>query len=130
MIGMGFAPPSLFGLAVGMAFVIGVGNPITNGPLFAVLQDVVAPEMQGRVLSRIMSMAAAMTPLGLVIAGPLADRLGVQSWFIIGGVSTLLMAVGGLFIPAIMNLEQGRKPSLIVTAPIPGVVSEPVNPGD
>ena len=130
MIGLGFAPASLFGLAVGMAFVIGVGNPITNGPLFAVLQDVVAPEMQGRVLSLIMSMAAAMTPLGLVIAGPLADRLGVQSWFIIGGVSTLLMAVGSLFIPAIMNLEQGRTPSPVESSSIPGVVSEPVNPGD
>lgn len=130
MIGLGFVPAHLFGLAIAMTFVIGVSSPITNGPLFAVLQDVVAPEMQGRVLSLIMSIAAAMTPLGLVIAGPLADRLGVQSWFIIGGVSTLLMAVGGLFIPAIMNLEQGRKPGPAIASPTLSVVSDSPNQGD
>jgi len=130
MIGLGFVPAHLFGLAIGMTFVVGVSSPITNGPLFAVLQDIVAPEMQGRVLSLIMSMAAAMTPLGLVIAGPLADRLGVQSWFIIGGVSTLLMAMGGLFIPAIMNLEQGRKAVPAESTLNLSAASKPLNPGD
>ena len=130
MIGLGLTPASLFILAIAMMFVIGVGSPITNGPLFAVVQDVVAPEMQGRVLSLIGSMATAMTPLGLIIAGPLADRLGVQSWFIIGGIATILMGVSGLFIPAIMNLEQGRKPAQVVSAPNLGAVTEPLNPGD
>ncbi|HWQ84016.1 MAG TPA: hypothetical protein VN363_05585 [Anaerolineales bacterium] len=89
-----------------------------------------SPEMQGRVLSLIMGMAAAMTPLGLIIAGPLADTLGVQSWFIIGGAATILMAVSALFIPAIMNLEQGRKQTSFDTQPGLAVISEPLNPGD
>jgi len=129
MIGVGMAPASLFLLAVGMMFVIGVGSPITNGPLFAVVQDVVAPEMQGRVLGLIGSMAAAMTPVGLVIAGPLSDWLGVQSWFIIGGISTFLMGVSGFFIPAIMNLEEKNRPAQEMSVTL-SAASQPVHQGD
>jgi DHA3 family macrolide efflux protein-like MFS transporter len=76
----------------------------------AAVQAVVAPEMQGRVFSLIGSLSAAMSPIGLIIAGPVADRLGVQTWFVIGGVMCGLMAVAGLFVPAVMNFEDGRKP--------------------
>lgn len=130
MIGLGLAPATLFLLAIGMMFVTGVGSPITNGPLFAVIQDVVAPEMQGRVLGLIGSMAAAMTPLGLIIAGPLADWLGVQAWFVIGGISTIAMGVSGLFIPAIMNLERDRRPVQEAAASHLSPSVQPLNPGD
>jgi DHA3 family macrolide efflux protein-like MFS transporter len=49
-----------------------------------------------------------MSPIGLIIAGPIADKLGVQTWFLIGGIVTLLMGVGCLFIPAVMHFEEGR----------------------
>jgi len=130
MIGIGLTPASLFPLAIGMMFVTGVGSPITNGPLFALIQDIVVPEMQGRVLGLIGSIAAAMTPLGLVIAGPLADWLGVQAWFIIGGVSTILMGVSGLFLPAIMNLEQDRRPVQDTSVPKLSPSVHPLDPGD
>jgi len=51
---------------------------LTNGPLLAVVQAVVAPDMQGRVFSLINSVSTGMTPLGLAIAGPVADALGVN----------------------------------------------------
>ena len=105
---MGLLPSWGLYLAVGLMFVIGFANPITNGPLFAVVQSSVAPEMQGRVFTLIGSVAAAMSPLGLIIAGPLADRFGVQTWYIVAGVVTLLMGVSGFFIPAIVGIEEGR----------------------
>jgi DHA3 family macrolide efflux protein-like MFS transporter len=86
----------------------GFMNPIVNGPLLAVVQAVVAPEMQGRVFTLIMSFAAAMSPLGLILAGPFADRFGVQSWFVVGGVVTILMGVAAFFVPVIMNIEEER----------------------
>jgi hypothetical protein len=61
-----------------------------------------------------------MSPLGLIIAGPIADNLGVQTWFMIGGIVTLLMGITSLFIPAIMNFEHGRTPV------IPAVAQKPV----
>jgi DHA3 family macrolide efflux protein-like MFS transporter len=105
---VGFIPATGFWIAVGMLFIVGFTNPIINGPLFAVVQSVVAPDMQGRVFTLILSAASAMSPLGLIIAGPVADSFGVQSWFIVGGVITALLGVVAFFIPAVMNIEDGR----------------------
>jgi hypothetical protein len=57
-----------------------------------------------------------MSPLGLIIAGPIADNLGVQTWFMIGGIVTLLMGITSLFIPAIMNFEHSRTPVIPAVA--------------
>jgi MFS transporter, DHA3 family, macrolide efflux protein len=124
---VGVSPSSAFLLALAAMFVMGVGNPITNGPLMAVVQACVAPEMQGRVFTLIISTATAMTPLGLLIAGPLADLYGVQMWFIIGGVVTALMGVAGYFIPAIVHIEDGRHPAEEKTS---GAQTLATTPGD
>jgi DHA3 family macrolide efflux protein-like MFS transporter len=84
-------------------------NPITNGPFLAVVQEVVDPEIQGRVFTTISSVAAAASPIGMAIAGPVADWLGVQVWFILGGLICVLVGVGMFAVPAVMNMEaQGR----------------------
>jgi DHA3 family macrolide efflux protein-like MFS transporter len=105
---VGFVPPTAFWLAVGLMLVAGFMNPIVNGPLLAVVQAVVAPEMQGRVFTLIMSFASAMSPLGLILAGPFADRFGVQAWFVVGGVVTMLLGAVAFFVPAIMHIEDER----------------------
>jgi len=120
---MGLLPPSAFAFAVATMLYLGFVNPIVNGPLMAAVQVAVAPEMQGRVFSLIGTVAAAMSPLGLIIAGPIADKLGVQTWFIIGGIVTLVMGVTSLFIPAIMHFEDGRSSEKIFVVDKP-IVSE------
>jgi DHA3 family macrolide efflux protein-like MFS transporter len=105
---MGLLPPSAFVIAVATMLFLGIINPIVNGPLLAAVQAAVAPEMQGRVFTLINTMAAGMSPIGLIIAGPISDKLGVQTWFIIGGIVTCLMGVVSLFIPAVMHFEEGR----------------------
>ncbi len=101
-------PPSAFVIAVGVWMLLGVASPITNGPVFAVLQATVAPAMQGRVMTLIMAAAMAMTPLSLLVAGPVADALGVQVWYAMGGLACMLMGVGGLFVPALVNIESQK----------------------
>jgi len=113
---MGLLPPSAFVIAVATMLFLGIINPIVNGPLLAAVQAAVAPEMQGRVFTLINTMAAGMSPLGLIIAGPISDKLGVQTWFIIGGIVTGLMGVVSLFVPAIMNFEEGRGAITSITA--------------
>ncbi len=49
-----------------------------------------------------------MSPLGLILAGPFADRFGVQAWFVLGGVITALLGVMAFFVPAIMRIEEER----------------------
>ena len=106
---IGFAPFAGFWWVItGMAFV-GVMNPIANGPFFAVLQSVVAPEIQGRVFTVIGSVSMLMSPIGLAIAGPLSDRFGVQIWYRVGGFAALLMILLIYATPAIYNLEDQMK---------------------
>ena len=106
---MGLTPAYMFPLGVAAALIIGFSLPITNGPLYAALQATVAPDMQGRVFTLIESVSSAMSPIGLLIAGPVADRIGVQSWFLMGGVVSVLMGIIGLLTPAIIHFEDGRE---------------------
>lgn len=105
---VGLAPANAYYLAVAAMFVIGFSLPMINGPVLAIIQGVVDPEMQGRIFTLINSAATAMAPLSLIIAGPLAAKFGVQMWFVVLGIATALMGVSAFFIPAVMNLEQGR----------------------
>jgi DHA3 family macrolide efflux protein-like MFS transporter len=102
---IGAAPATGFAMAVGASALAAVMQPITNGPLFAILQSTVAPEMQGRVFSLVQAGATAMTPIGLLIGGPAADRFGVQAWFLLSGAVCVLMALAAFFIPALLNIE-------------------------
>jgi DHA3 family macrolide efflux protein-like MFS transporter len=120
---LGLAPANAFWLAVASSFLAAFMLPMANGPLMAVMQAVVAPEMQGRVFTLIGSVATAMSPLGLLIAGPIADALGIQAWYLVGGVTCLLMGVLAFFIPAITRLEDRlASPSVVVseTEVVPG----------
>lgn len=105
---LGFIPANGFVFAVAAASLAAFMLPITNGPIMAVMQAAVAPEMQGRVFSLDNAVSTAMAPLGLLIAGPVADAFGVQTWYVVGGVACLLIGVAAFFIPAIVRLEDGR----------------------
>jgi DHA3 family macrolide efflux protein-like MFS transporter len=99
----------MYWLALASMAFCGVMNPITNGPLFALVQSTVRLDMQGRVMSLIMSAASAMAPLSLMVAGPLSDAIGIRAWFWFGGLVCLLMGIGAFFVPAIMNVESNYK---------------------
>jgi MFS transporter, DHA3 family, macrolide efflux protein len=105
---LALAPPVAFFLAVGGAFFFGMMNPITMGPFFALIQSTVEPEMQARIFALLRSVGTGMAPIGLMIAGPVTDLIGVQAWFLVGGVMCVLMALAGFFIPAVMNMEAHR----------------------
>ena len=105
---VGFTPSNMYWLAIAAMAFTGVMNPITNGPLFALVQSTVKPEMQGRVMSLIISAATAMSPLSLMVAGPLSDAIGIRTWFWLGGAICLFMGLGAFFVPAIMNVESNR----------------------
>jgi DHA3 family macrolide efflux protein-like MFS transporter len=117
----GLAPANMFWLALAGMAVMGFMNPITNGPLHAIIQATVKPEMQGRVMSLIGSAATAMTPLSLAVAGPVSDAIGIQTWYIFGGVVCLLMGAGAFLVPAIMNVESNHSsteaPETLQTVP-------------
>lgn len=102
---VGFVPPQALTLAILGIFIVGIMLPLTNGPINAVLQSTVDPSVQGRVFTLVGSLAAAMSPLGLIAAGPLSDVFNIQIWYLVGGFLTLGFGVWGLFSPALMSLE-------------------------
>ncbi len=108
IIAIAVAPPDMFWILVAAQAVIGLMLPMANGPLGALFQTVVEPEMQGRVMSLLGSVAQAMMPLSLLAAGPIADRLGLQAWFWIAGIACALISLGGFFIPAIYSIEENH----------------------
>ncbi len=110
------APADSYWLAVvGMA-IFGILNPIANGPFMAIMQSVVAPEMQGRFFTVLNTMSQGMAPLGLLLAGPVADAYGVQIWFLIGAMGLLAISGIFLFIPSLRNLEDHRGEQAVVVA--------------
>ncbi len=104
----GLLPSNLFYIALSGIFLLGFMQVMANGPLDAILQAAVDPDMQGRVFSLLGAGASAMQPLSLLVAGPVSDWLGIRTWYMIGGLACIIMAVAALFIPVIMNIEENR----------------------
>ncbi|HEY4694126.1 MAG TPA: MFS transporter [Bellilinea sp.] len=89
----------------GMAM-MGFMNPLVNGPLFALLQSKVDPEMQGRVFTLIVSGSAAISPLGMIVASPVAEWLGIQAWYVVGGLVCAAMGVAGFLIKSVITIDE------------------------
>jgi DHA3 family macrolide efflux protein-like MFS transporter len=85
---------------------VGIRNACANGPFFAILQSTVPPEMQGRVFTVLMSVSMAAAPIGLALAGPLADWLGVQLWYMLSALICGVIVVWIMLNPAILQLEE------------------------
>jgi len=111
----GLVPPSMFYLVFIAYFLVGFSQVFANGPLMAIMQSTVTPEMQGRVFSLLTAGATAMMPLSLLISGPVADRFGIRFWYLFGGTVCILMTLAATFNPEIMEIEknnnEARQPS-------------------
>lgn len=115
IMGVGLVPSSGFFWAVTALFVAGAMNPLINGPVFAILQATVAPEMQGRIFTLVTSAASAMMPISLAVAGPLADAVGVRPWYIVSGIVFSLVGVVSFFVPAITHIEENSHDCAVPT---------------
>jgi DHA3 family macrolide efflux protein-like MFS transporter len=106
---LGVAPGGAFWVGLSDMALLGLMNPIANGPINAIFQPVIEPDMQGRAFTMIGTACSAMAPLGIAIAGPFADTLGIQSWFAVGGAARVLMATYGLLSPVLMGIEENHR---------------------
>jgi DHA3 family macrolide efflux protein-like MFS transporter len=123
---VGLTPATLFPLALGATFFGAAMKALCNGSAFALLQQVVAPEMQGRVFALVMTVCNLTTPLSLAIAGPLADVVGVRALYVVGGIAQVILGISGFLIPAIRSLEDNNghvgEEETAETAPVPTCV--------
>ena len=109
---IGLSPKAAFLPAVAMIFFTGFLEAIVLGLSGAIAQAIIPPQVQGRVFSLLTSASQGLAPLGLLLAGPTADALGVRFWWLLTGIIIAVMGTGALLVPAIVRIEeQARQPS-------------------
>ncbi len=96
----GLLPPSAFWVFAGLSVVMGISVPLFGAPITAMYQTLIDPSKLGRVMSLYMTMAMAVSPLGLLLAGPLAEQTGVAFWFAVSGALIFLTGLLVWVLPA------------------------------
>lgn len=92
--------------------IAGLATPFFNTLLMAMIQQSYPPENLGRVLGILNSLMSISGPVGLIFAGPLADKIGVHSLFIIAGVGTLICGLFVLLMPVTRNYDKELQKTL------------------
>jgi MFS family permease len=49
-----------------------------------------------------------ISPISLMIAGPFADKVGFRPWFLIAGISCVVMGILGFFSHDILAMENSN----------------------
>lgn len=108
LMGIGLAviglSPSMY-IAMGAALVMGTANGYANIMLITWLQQRVAPEMTGRIMSLVMFAAVGLNPISTALAGVLIGR-NAAVLLVCAGVAMTLFTLSAAFSSAVR--EMGR----------------------
>jgi H+ antiporter protein len=94
--------PLILALCALVGLVYGPIAPIYN----YVMQTHAPPHLRGRVVGVMGSLAYAAGPLGLIVAGPLADNAGLHATFLALSLPMLVLGVVAVFLPALRQLDR------------------------
>lgn len=106
ILALGLVPSTAFPLAVMIWLSVGLTFPIALGPIRAIYQSSVPADMQGRFFSLNDAVVRATSPLGLAVAGPVADAFGIRILWVVAGIALIGLAVTRLLTPAIFHLGE------------------------
>lgn len=103
------APSNWLWLAIVWWTISGFSFSTGNAPMMAILQTIVPNELQGRAFSLLNMVFGLAGPIGLALAGPVAEAFGVRTLFILGGsLSALICVAAYLLSPALRAIETAR----------------------
>lgn len=94
--------PLILALSAVVGFVYGPIAPIYN----YVMQTRAPAHLRGRVVGVMGSLAYAAGPLGLILAGPLADSAGLKTTFLALSLPMLVMGLIALGLPSLRDLDR------------------------
>jgi DHA3 family macrolide efflux protein-like MFS transporter len=97
-IALGLAPSLILVFAV--MFLVGLAVPFFSTPSMTLLQETVEPERQGRVFGFVGIVMAVGMPLGMLVFGPLADAVRVETILVATGILTFVVVGLALWLPA------------------------------
>lgn len=98
--------PVILVLSAIVGLVYGPMAPIYN----YVMQTRAPAHLRGRVVGVMGSLAYAAGPLGLVVAGPLADSAGLHATFLALSLPMLLLGIVAVFLPGLRQLDSDARP--------------------
>ena len=104
MTAIAFLPPLplILALCAVVGLVYGPMGPIYN----SVMQTRAPQHLRGRVVGVMGSLAYAAGPLGLILAGPLADAAGLHTTFLALSLPMLAIGVIALALPSLRELDR------------------------
>jgi MFS transporter, DHA3 family, macrolide efflux protein len=94
----GLLPAGAFWIFCIVVFLMGMTGMLGNIPFMAYIQQSVPQENLGKVISFVTSMMSLGIPIGMVIAGPVAEIIGVNQWMAIAGIMMLCVGLLSLWI--------------------------------
>lgn len=88
---------NLFWVYLISMFIIGLSLPYYNSPAYVMIQEKVDNEYLGRVFSVMGMISSSMMPIGMLVFGPLADFIDINSIIIFAGGMMIIITFSILF---------------------------------
>lgn len=107
----GLLPRGFFPMFVVFCTIMGFSAPF-YGLGNVLFQEQIAPEYLGRCFSLLCSTISLAMPVGLFFSGIFAEKIGVEKWFILCGVSILFVAASTFVIPTLRTADRKYQDSL------------------
>lgn len=89
----GILPANLFWVFCFVVFVMGTTGMGFNIPFTSYIQRTIPAENLGKVISLVTSIMSFAAPVGMFIAGPISDIIGVNNWMICAGIVMILVSL-------------------------------------
>ncbi len=83
---LALAPPQNFLMISIGGFLFAFIVPFVNTMFLTILQTVIPPDKQGRVMSNVITIVTLVSPIAMLISGPIAELIGITTLFIICAV--------------------------------------------
>ncbi len=89
----GLLPPDGIRVFMVLALIMGISIPFYRGVKTAIIQAQVEKEFLGRIFALMTSLQTLAMPVGLVLAGSFAEVIGVNRWFLLSGILSVILAL-------------------------------------
>ena len=108
---LAFAPTGQF-IIIGLGgFIFAFIVPFVNTMFLTILQSTIPPEKQGRVMSIVITIATAVSPIAIIISGPLADIMGIVVLFAsAASIDMIIVILIWIYCKALNRLRHFQNP--------------------
>jgi len=90
---LSFAPTQNFLVISIGGFIFAFIVPFVNTMFLTILQTVIPPDKQGRVMSNVITIVTLVSPLAMIISGPLAELMGITTLFMVSSSLNIIFIV-------------------------------------